>query len=145
MYYPHKNLLMISEDAVFKAIAHPEVASISISKYGTRSFRSQLENPRSGAKKQREHCLPPLKPYPVQPVSSRLESRTLILYTGMPLMRVPLQRGRQPTCFGATDTAGVRDPFGHVWALCTVKEVLTPEEVEVRMRSFTAQMKGQKR
>jgi PhnB protein len=36
----------------------------------------------------------------------------------------------------------VRDPFGHMWALCTVKEVLTPEEVELRMRSFTAQMKG---
>ena len=27
----------------------------------------------------------------------------------------------------------VRDPFGHVWALCTVKEVLTPEEVQERM------------
>jgi PhnB protein len=37
----------------------------------------------------------------------------------------------------------VRDPFGHVWALCTVKEVLTPEEVEVRLRGFAAQIKGQ--
>lgn len=37
----------------------------------------------------------------------------------------------------------VRDPFGHMWALCTVKEVLTPEEIELRMRSFTTQMKGQ--
>ena len=37
----------------------------------------------------------------------------------------------------------VRDPFGHMWALCTVKEVLTPEEVELRIRSFTTQMKGQ--
>jgi PhnB protein len=37
----------------------------------------------------------------------------------------------------------VRDPFGHVWALCTVKEVLSPEEITLRMRSFTAQTKGQ--
>jgi len=37
----------------------------------------------------------------------------------------------------------VRDPFGHMWALCTVQEVLTPEEVERRMHSFTAQRKGQ--
>jgi PhnB protein len=37
----------------------------------------------------------------------------------------------------------VRDPFGHMWALCTVQEVLTPEEVELRMRSFSALRKGQ--
>ena len=28
----------------------------------------------------------------------------------------------------------VRDPFGHIWALCTVKEILSPEEVQTRMR-----------
>jgi PhnB protein len=28
----------------------------------------------------------------------------------------------------------VRDPFGHVWALCTVKEILTAAEVETRMQ-----------
>lgn len=39
----------------------------------------------------------------------------------------------------------VRDPFGHVWALSTVKEVLTPQQVEDRLRGFTAQMKGQDR
>ena len=37
----------------------------------------------------------------------------------------------------------VRDPFGHVWALASVNEVLTPEEVEDRLRGFAAQMKGQ--
>jgi uncharacterized glyoxalase superfamily protein PhnB len=37
----------------------------------------------------------------------------------------------------------VRDPFGHVWALATVKEVLTPEQIEERLRDFSAQMKGQ--
>ncbi len=31
----------------------------------------------------------------------------------------------------------VRDPFGHVWALCTVLEVLTAEEVEKRMAQFS--------
>jgi PhnB protein len=39
----------------------------------------------------------------------------------------------------------IRDPFGHVWALSTVKEVLTPEEMEGRLRGFAAQMKGQNR
>jgi uncharacterized glyoxalase superfamily protein PhnB len=34
----------------------------------------------------------------------------------------------------------VRDPFGHVWALCTVKEVLTADEVDERMRGFAAQI-----
>jgi PhnB protein len=37
----------------------------------------------------------------------------------------------------------VRDPFGHIWALATVKEVLTSHEVEQRLKSFSAQMKGQ--
>ena len=31
----------------------------------------------------------------------------------------------------------VRDPFGHVWALCTVKEILTAEEVTLRMKRMT--------
>ncbi len=38
----------------------------------------------------------------------------------------------------------VRDPFGHMWALCTVKEVLSEAEVESRLRGFAAQMKGNK-
>lgn len=37
----------------------------------------------------------------------------------------------------------VRDPFGHVWAFATVKEVLTPAEVERRLDGFSAQRKGQ--
>ena len=36
----------------------------------------------------------------------------------------------------------IRDPFGHVWALSTVHEVLTPEEVNQRMQDFIAQLKG---
>ena len=39
----------------------------------------------------------------------------------------------------------VRDPFGHMWALCSVNEVLTQEEVETRLRGFSEQMKGQDR
>lgn len=35
----------------------------------------------------------------------------------------------------------VRDPFGHVWALAEVREVLTPEQVEQRMQGFRAQTK----
>jgi uncharacterized glyoxalase superfamily protein PhnB len=37
----------------------------------------------------------------------------------------------------------VQDPFGHMWALCTVQEVLTQGQVEARMRGFSAQIKGQ--
>jgi len=36
----------------------------------------------------------------------------------------------------------VRDPFGHVWAFATVKEVLTPREIEQRLSGFAAQRKG---
>jgi len=39
----------------------------------------------------------------------------------------------------------IRDPFGHVWALCSVKEVLTSEQIEGRLRSYALQMKGQER
>lgn len=36
----------------------------------------------------------------------------------------------------------IRDPLGQVWALCKVNEVLTPEEVSLRLRRFAEQMKG---
>ncbi len=37
----------------------------------------------------------------------------------------------------------IRDPFGHMWALCTVKEILTPREIDERLRAFATQHKGQ--
>lgn len=36
----------------------------------------------------------------------------------------------------------VRDPFGHVWALSKVQEVLTPGQIEERLRGFAEEMKG---
>lgn len=36
----------------------------------------------------------------------------------------------------------VADPFGYLWALSTIKEVLTPEQVKERMDAMFAQMKG---
>jgi PhnB protein len=39
----------------------------------------------------------------------------------------------------------IRDPFGHIWALSKVNEVLTQEEVEQRLHGFVAQTKGQDR
>ena len=36
----------------------------------------------------------------------------------------------------------VRDPFGHVWAFSSVKEILTPEEASNRLRGFAERMKG---
>jgi PhnB protein len=37
----------------------------------------------------------------------------------------------------------VRDPFGHVWALAQVMEILTTEEIDRRLQGFSAQTKGQ--
>jgi PhnB protein len=39
----------------------------------------------------------------------------------------------------------VRDPFGHMWALCSVREVLTPDEVAMRMQAAGSSTKGQNR
>jgi uncharacterized glyoxalase superfamily protein PhnB len=39
----------------------------------------------------------------------------------------------------------VRDPFGHMWAFCMVKEVRTPEQVAERLSGFAAQLKGQEK
>jgi PhnB protein len=36
----------------------------------------------------------------------------------------------------------VRDPFGHVWAFSTVNEILTPEEIEDRLRVFSSIAEG---
>jgi PhnB protein len=37
----------------------------------------------------------------------------------------------------------VRDPFGHVWALNQVKEILTPAEVDHRLQGLAAPTKGE--
>jgi PhnB protein len=39
----------------------------------------------------------------------------------------------------------VQDPAGHVWAFAQVKEVLTPQAVEERMKELSGQMRGQNR
>ncbi len=35
----------------------------------------------------------------------------------------------------------LRDPFGHIWAFSQIQEILTPQEVERRMRGFAAEMR----
>ena len=45
------------------------------------------------------------------------------------------------TMFWGDRYGWLRDPFGHVWALNQVQEILTPEEVDLRMRGFAAAMK----
>jgi hypothetical protein len=32
----------------------------------------------------------------------------------------------------------LRDPFGHVWALTTMKEILSPEQIIERIAAFSA-------
>ena len=41
--------------------------------------------------------------------------------------------------FWADKFSMVKDPFGHVWAIVTVKEELSPREVGDRMREFVSQ------
>jgi uncharacterized glyoxalase superfamily protein PhnB len=56
----------------------------------------------------------------------------------MPLMTA-LWKGATPTLpptdmFWGDRYAWVRDPFGHMWALCTTREVLTSDQVAERMQ-----------
>lgn len=37
----------------------------------------------------------------------------------------------------------IKDPFGHMWALSTIKEILTAEQVGERLSGFAEQMRGQ--
>jgi uncharacterized glyoxalase superfamily protein PhnB len=39
----------------------------------------------------------------------------------------------------------VTDPYGHMWAIATRKEDLTPEEMDKRGKEFMAQMQGGQR
>src|ERR1041384_934169 len=39
----------------------------------------------------------------------------------------------------------VRDPFGHIWALCSIREILTPDEVAARMQAGGGSTKEQNR
>jgi uncharacterized glyoxalase superfamily protein PhnB len=43
-------------------------------------------------------------------------------------------------CFWGDRYGWVRDPYGHIWALATVVEELTPEEVRKRMDEMMAKM-----
>ena len=59
-----------------------------------------------------------------------------------------LEAGGQPTmppsdCFWGDRYGWITDPFGHIWALATVKEVLTPEEVEQRMSQMATHGEGE--
>jgi uncharacterized glyoxalase superfamily protein PhnB len=38
----------------------------------------------------------------------------------------------------------VRDPFGHMWALCSVQEILSAKEVKGRLAQFAARIRGDK-
>jgi PhnB protein len=43
------------------------------------------------------------------------------------------------TFFGDRD-GWVTDPFGHIWGLASVREVLTPEQIAERMQAYASQM-----
>jgi uncharacterized glyoxalase superfamily protein PhnB len=80
-----------------------------------------------------------------------LEGSTCVFQVGVPDVDTAYKRaidhGASPAMppmdmFWGDRYGWVRDPFGHVWAFSTVLEILTPEEIDGRMRSFTAQRKG---
>ena len=79
-----------------------------------------------------------------------LSGSTCVFQVGVPDVDVAYKRavdhGATPALpprdmFWGDRYGWVRDPFGHVWALATVKEVLTPQEIEDRLRGLAAQMK----
>lgn len=81
-----------------------------------------------------------------------LSGSTCVFQIGVPDVDAAFQRAVEsgaspalpPTDMFWGDRYGwVRDPFGHVWALSAVNEVLAPEEVADRLRGFAARMKGQ--
>jgi PhnB protein len=47
-------------------------------------------------------------------------------------------------CFWGDRYGWVADPFGHLWALATIVEYLTPEQVEERIREMMAAGSGTK-
>ena len=82
-----------------------------------------------------------------------LNGSTCVFQIGVPDVDVAYRRavdnGAMPALppvdmFWGDRYGWIRDPFGHMWALSTVKEVLTPREVEERMKEMGTQMRGQK-
>lgn len=47
-------------------------------------------------------------------------------------------------CFWGDRFSMMKDPFGHSWAIVTVKEELTPKQVQERMTEFVAQMQHER-
>lgn len=80
-----------------------------------------------------------------------LHGSTCVFQVGVPDVDAAYKRaidhGASPAVppmdmFWADRYGWVRDPFGHVWALTTVQQVLSPKEVERRMHEFMANAKG---
>jgi PhnB protein len=72
-----------------------------------------------------------------------LGASTCVFQVGVPDVDAAYQRAVEngaipslpPTdMFWGDRYAWVRDPFGHMWALCTIREVLTSDQVTERMR-----------
>ena len=59
--------------------------------------------------------------------------------TSVPSVKAPLPAVPPTDMFWGDRYSWLRDPFGHMWALSEIREVLTPEEVQERMQGFTAQ------
>ncbi len=59
----------------------------------------------------------------------------------MLLTSKPVDNGASPALpptnmFWGDRYGWIRDPFGHIWALATVQEVLTPSEIVNRLRAL---------
>jgi PhnB protein len=81
-----------------------------------------------------------------------LHGSTCVFQIGVPdvdaLYRRAVDNGAVPVLppmdmFWGDRYGWVKDPFGHVWAFCTVKEILTARQIDERLRDLTRQTTGQ--
>jgi PhnB protein len=99
------------------------------------------ERPDSGEPGHADLPSPPRSPQSLGGTSTVLE---LYVDDADAAFRRAVDAGATPTLpvsdtFWGDRYGWVTDPFGHIWALATVKEELTPDEVSARMREYAAQ------
>ena len=110
MYYPHKDLLMVSEDSVFKAIAHPArrgiIRLLAISARSVKELTAEFEMSQSAIS---QH-LKELKEADLV-AAERLGLEQRYRLTPQPLKHV---------LKWSDGYRSLIDPSGHIWALASM-------------------------
>lgn len=123
--------------------AEPE--STFISESGRHCFRSQPKSQLKGENAPKEPCLLRRSRSRGRHACSRSGSRAWTKPIDTLSAKGRRPHGRRLICSGATGMAGSAIRWGTYGALSKVREFLTLEQVEERMRGFAAQMRGEGR